>query len=151
MIKCKTACIVMPMTVFDLDSVLNIEKQVFKSPWSSRCFETELEKDYAVCLTAKKEDEVVGYAIAWNIVDEIHIANVAVHPNHQRQNIAHMLLNEILKVSGQYKKAVLEVRCSNLPARNLYLSMGFTETGLRQKYYEEDGEDAVLMTKDIKV
>ncbi len=151
MIKCKTACMITPMSVLDLDAVLNIEKQVFKAPWSRRSFETELEKDYALCLTAKKEGEVAGYAIAWNIVDEIHIANIAVHPIHQRQNIAHMLLNEILKVSGQCKKAVLEVRRSNFPARNLYLSMGFAETGLRQNYYEEDGEDAVLMSKDITI
>jgi ribosomal-protein-alanine N-acetyltransferase len=86
--------------------------------------------------------------VAWMIVDEIHIATIATHPDFRKQGIGSSLLSHVLR-SAQEEGAVasfLEVRESNLAAQEMYLKFGYIESGRRENYYRDDGEDAILMT-----
>ncbi|MGE5027006.1 MAG: ribosomal protein S18-alanine N-acetyltransferase [Betaproteobacteria bacterium] len=91
---------------------------------------------------------VVGLIVVWLIVDEAHIATLAVHPEMRRQGIAKQLvciaLQEAAKV-GAFN-ALLEVRAGNEAAQALYRKFGFEVVGRRPRYYQDNHEDALLMT-----
>ena len=138
-----------PMRNEDLDQVLDIERASFIRPWSRSGFEAELTKDFGVTLAAVSGDRVLGYGICWLIADEIHIANLAVHPDRRRQSIARSLLQSMLTRKPGMRIAALEVRRSNREARRLYRLFGFQEIGIRKMYYIEEGEDAIVMQKRL--
>ena len=84
------------MSIDDLDRVMAIEEASFASPWSRASFENELRKEYGVPLVVEIKGHVVGYLIQWLVVDEIHIANIAVHPQWRRQGFAEMMIEHCL-------------------------------------------------------
>ncbi|MBN1894933.1 ribosomal protein S18-alanine N-acetyltransferase [bacterium] len=136
-----------PMCETDLDPVLAIEKQSFASPWTKEAFEQELRKPFGICLVAEEEGAVLAYLVAWRVMDEVHIANLAVHPDRRRLGAAEALMRFL---ESRERSAVwmgLEVRKGNAAARSLYRKLGFFETGLRRRYYQAEGEDAILMSK----
>jgi len=85
--------------------------------------------------------------VVWLILDEVHIATLAVNPTFRQHHIGQRLLAHTLikAVDLGAKKAFLEVRKGNLPARELYRKFGFIEVGVRRWYYQDNREDAVLM------
>jgi len=133
----------------DLDEILKIEETCFKTPWSRKSFENDFKKDFAVLLVAEYSGVIAGYAISWLIVDELHIANLAVHPDFRDRGIGESLIRTLLANSENYSMAGLEVRRSNKTARKLYKKLGFEEVGVRKNYYVEEGEDAILMIKHL--
>nr|WP_290227207.1 ribosomal protein S18-alanine N-acetyltransferase [Trichocoleus desertorum] len=90
---------------------------------------------------------LVGLGCFWAIVDEAHITIVAVHPDFQGQGLGQVLLYALLQKAQQrgLERATLEVRASNQPALLLYEKFGFREAGRRRRYYEETGEDALIL------
>jgi ribosomal-protein-alanine N-acetyltransferase len=94
------------------------------------------------------ERAVVGVIVTWLIVDEAHIATLAVHPGLRRQGIARKLLCIALTDAAKegMLSALLEVRAGNAAAQNLYLQFGFEIVGRRPRYYQDNQEDALLMT-----
>jgi len=133
----------------DLDSVLAIESLSFSSPWSRGSFEAELLKPFGVPLVCTTGGEIAGYIVAWRIEDELHIANLAVHPARRRKGIADSLLRRVLEAESDARWIGLEVRASNAPARALYRKFGFREAGIRKGYYADKGEDAIVMVKSV--
>jgi [ribosomal protein S18]-alanine N-acetyltransferase len=133
----------------DIDQVLDIEEASFVRPWTRSGFEAELEKDFGLALVAESGDRVVGYGICWMIGDEIHIANLAVHPDWRRRTVGRSLLKFMLDKRTGMRIAALEVRRSNLDARKLYGDFGFNEIGVRKRYYIEENEDAIVMQKQL--
>ncbi len=131
----------------DLDQVTKIENHSFKRPWSRRSFEAELFKDIALSFVACIGEVVVGYIIAWKIIDELHIGNIAVHPDFRKRGIGAMLINYLIERARECRWVRLEVRCSNRAARALYRKLGFIEEGIRCGYYED--EDAIVMVKEL--
>lgn len=131
----------------DLEQILKIEHDSFVEPWSQASFEAELEKHYALLLVAALSNEIIGYAVAWKIANELHIANLAVKAVYQRQGIATRFLNEMENRMPKLEWMELEVRQSNLAAINLYEKMGFFKIGTRKNYYQKENEDAILMVK----
>ncbi len=132
----------------DLAAVVAIERQLFRSPWSEELFREDLDQEYALSLVMTDGETIAGYVIAFLVLDEMHIGNVAVTPAYQRRGIAYEVLRRLL-ASGRnmhYFLAHLEVRQSNLGAIALYERLGFTKVGLRKNYYEIEHEDAVLMS-----
>lgn len=133
----------------DLDRVLEIENLSFSMPWSRTGFEAELIKPYGRSLVFAADGRVNGYLVAWRVEEDLHIANLAVHPEHRRQGVAEMLLRHCLKEDADAAWAGLEVRVSNAAALTLYRKFGFCPTHVRRAYYSDNREDAVIMTKDL--
>lgn len=145
------------MTINDLEEVIQLDHASFALPWPASSFKFEIEEnECSRCWVALLENKIVGIMVAWLIIDEIHIATFAVDPAYRRQGIAQKLLVHTLidglKSGGE--KGFLEVREGNLPARRLYEKFGFEDVGIRNKYYKDNGENAVMMnleTPDIDV
>ena len=138
------------MELADLDAVLALENIAFVSPWSRSSFLYELlENPRAVYLAAKFDGRLAGYIGMWEIFDEGHITNLAVHPDFRRQGIARRLLGDLTEIAKSHGiiKLTLEVRQSNLPAQFLYAKIGFIKAGIRRKYYRDNNEDALIMWK----
>jgi [ribosomal protein S18]-alanine N-acetyltransferase len=136
------------MTLNDLEEVIRLDHASFSLPWPESSFRFEIaENDCSRCWVALLNQKIVGIMVAWLIVDEIHIATFAVDPAYRRQGIAQKLLAHTLVdgIRSGGEKGFLEVREGNLPARRLYEKFGFVDIGLRKRYYQDNGENAVMM------
>jgi [ribosomal protein S18]-alanine N-acetyltransferase len=142
-----------PMQNADLPAVVILEKQLFRSPWSLEMFSEDLDQEYAFMLVVLDGAAVIAYVITYLVLDEMHIANVAVAPEYQRLGIGYHVLRKLLTAGREqgYYLAHLEVRQSNSAAIALYAQLGFEKVGLRKNYYEIEQEDAVLMSCLIQV
>jgi len=136
----------------DLDEVIAIERVSFSMPWSRNAFLYELERNrVARCRVVREDRHVVGYLCLWEVADELHITNLAVHPRFRRRGVARSLLGEVLAEARRdgRRVVVLEVRPSNREARGLYESFGFRVIGRRRGYYYDTGEDALVMEAQL--
>lgn len=143
--------VIRPATVADVKAIAEIEKICFAVPWSEDSIAKELSSnDMAHYIVAEFEGLVVGYAGMWQILDEGHITNVAVRPEHRGQHIASTIIAVMIELGAHFGivRYTLEVRSSNEAAKALYRSFNFKESGLRKGYYEDNGEDAVIMWLD---
>lgn len=142
---------VTPMTLEDLNEVLEIEVLAFSTPWSRNSFLYELlENERAFYLTAKNEHgRVMGYVGMWIVFDEGHITNLATHPQYRRQGVARRLMDQLISESKErgVRYLTLEVRRTNSEAQELYQKLGFVHMGVRRKYYIDNNEDALIMWK----
>ena len=93
---------------------------------------------------------VVGFIGLWYMASEMHVINLAVHPDYRHKGIGELLLIQAIELSTELKAILitLEVRVSNLAAQELYSKYGFSERGIRHAYYLDNREDAVIMTLD---
>ena len=140
------------MTIEDVAAVVVVENICFITPWSEESFKNELTTNMlAVYYVAEIEGKVIGYAGMWHVMDELHITNVAVHPDYQGRKIGNQLLEALISFSssGPYKGMTLEVRVSNEVAINLYTKYGFEKLGIRKGYYQDNKEDAMVMWKEL--
>ena len=141
--------ILRPMQPEDLLGVLEIERRSFGQPWSRAFFEKELVTPFArltVAVDVGAESSVVGYTCRWRVADEVHLLNVAVHPDrrglgHGRQLVAAVTAEA--EATGA-RVVFLEVRAGNVVARRLYRTLGFRDLGIRRGYYGP-GQDAIVM------
>ena len=135
------------LTYADLPQVIAIERRAFPTAWSLAMFVLELSKPSGICLAALgDEGEIVGYCICSRYDTVWHIMNVAVDPNRRRAGIATTLLTALFaRVEEPAPRFTLEVRTSNAGAIALYERHGFRGAGLRRRYYQDNGEDAVIM------
>jgi ribosomal-protein-alanine N-acetyltransferase len=134
------------LTYADLPQVIAIERRAFPTPWSLAMFVLELSKPSGVCLAALRGDTIVGYCICSRYDTVFHIMNVAVEPTLRRTGLATALLTELFdRVGDPGARFTLEVRTSNDAAIRLYERHGFRAAGLRRRYYQDNGEDAVIM------
>jgi ribosomal-protein-alanine N-acetyltransferase len=134
------------LTYADLPQIITIERRAFPTPWSLAMFVLELSKPAGVCLTALRGDEMLGYLICSRYDTVWHIMNVAVDPVHRREGIATAMLTDLLRrIDGRNARFTLEVRESNVGAIELYQRFGFRAAGRRRRYYQDNGEDAVVM------
>lgn len=153
-----------PLNYSDLPQVLAIERRSFPTPWSLAMFVLELSRPSGVCLATTEVGEVqsgggvegggrgraghqrlLGYLICSRYADDWHIMNIAVDPTARRRGLATALLEELFARAGRDRAYTLEVRTSNDPAIALYERFGFRPAGLRKRYYQDTGEDALIM------
>ena len=137
------------MRVEDLPQVLSIEELSFPTPWSNNAFRFELlENPNSHCWIAELGNILAGFIVCWLIIDEMHIASIAVHPKYRGKGISKQLIITGMRelISKGARSATLEVRAGNMKAQNLYRYFGFDEVGLRKAYYKDTHEDALLMT-----
>ena len=148
MVAAPSTPVVAPMRRRHLRGVVAIEHEANPRPWSARLFAGELRMPTSrVYRVALHEHEVVGYAGLMITLDEGHITNVAVHPDHRRHQIASRLLLVLMReaVARGVTAVTLEVRMTNRAAQELYRRFGFAPGGVRPNYYAESGEDALIM------
>jgi [ribosomal protein S18]-alanine N-acetyltransferase len=134
----------------DLPQVIGIERRAFPTPWSLAMFVLELSKSSGICLAAVLGDDggrrLVGYLICSRYETVWHVMNVAVAPEYRREGVASALLGELyVRVEDEQARYTLEVRRSNAVAIGLYEREGFRAAGLRRRYYQDNGEDALVM------
>jgi len=133
----------------DIEQVIAIDRVSFSLPWPERSFRFELTDNPASrCWVAEMDGKLVGMIVVWLIVDEVHVATIATHPDFRRQGIAKRLLSHALRQLSNEgaQSSFLEVRASNLAAQEMYRKFGYGESGIRRRYYKDNDEDAILMT-----
>jgi [ribosomal protein S18]-alanine N-acetyltransferase len=142
-----------PMRMEDVEQVYAIDVLSFSLPWTERSYRFELTENPAAGLWVAEvleqgnQPRLAGVIVTWFIIDEVHVANIAVHPDYRRLGIGRKLLAHALLHSA-YKganTAMLEVRRGNLGAQALYEQFGFKTVGVRNHYYVDNNEDALLM------
>ena len=142
-----------PMRNDDLDSVMSIDRLSFSMPWPKSAYLHDLIDNpkamlrVAEDISSDHEKDVVGMIDAWLILDEAHIATLAIHPDYRGQGIARGLIELVLVEAHQMgaRRVMLEVRTSNLAAQGLYKQFGFEVVHRRRRYYVDNKEDALLM------
>ncbi len=134
------------LTYQDLPSVMGIERRAFPTSWSLAMFVLELSKQTGICLAAVHEGGLGGYLICSRYETVWHVMNVAVDPDFRGMGIASALLAELYRrVGDEQARYTLEVRRSNNVAIHLYEREGFRSAGVRKRYYQDNGEDALVM------
>jgi ribosomal-protein-alanine N-acetyltransferase len=135
-----------------IDHVLAVEEVSFTNPWTREMYVAELEnRGVSFCFLASDDGgRVVGFCSFWRVLDELHINNLAVLPEFRRAGVASALLTHVLAEGGRLgiRRATLEVRRSNDPARLLYERFGFTTAGVRHGYYTNPVEDALILWRE---
>ena len=134
-------------TLADLDRIEEIERHSFPRPWPRASFEAELAREHAR-ITVVRDPDVIAFINYWIVVGELHIHSIAVHPDRRRAGVAGTLVAHALaegRAAG-CTLATLEVRISNRPAIALYERAGFRTITKRAAYYQDNGEDALIMT-----
>jgi ribosomal-protein-alanine N-acetyltransferase len=169
--------IVEPMSLADLDQVMQIEQVAFSAPWSRRAYRYEVvENEHSTMLVVRPApaansllhrlarrlqihnlgrgpgpSPVLGYGGFWLLVDDAHIATIAVHPQWRGRGLGELLLLALIGAAENQGaiRATLEVRYSNKAAQGLYHKLGFKITSRRKRYYADNGEDAYLMATPL--
>jgi ribosomal-protein-alanine N-acetyltransferase len=141
-------------TAADLADVAAMERVCYPDPWSPSAFASLPDNPRVFFAVARdEENRLTGYAIAWHVMDEGELANLAVAPDARRKGIASSLLDAVLDDAAKRgtTEIFLEVRTSNAAARALYSARGFDEVGRRKAYYRLPVEDALILKKDVRI
>jgi ribosomal-protein-alanine N-acetyltransferase len=136
----------------DLDDVLAVERVSFPSPWTKEMFRQELESRTARAIVFRSGEEFIGYLCFWEVLDEAHLLNIAVHPQHRGRGHGKAMMEHLDELCFQngLRRIILEVRSGNKVARELYRACGFHSIGFRARYYADTGEDALVMEKWLR-
>lgn len=142
------------MEIADIERVSQIDHISFSLPWPKKSFLFEVQNNTAARAWVAEIQldsnirKIVGMIVTWFIVDELHIATLATDPAYRQQRIALRLIVHSLCAAAEEgaQKSFLEVRRGNLAARALYQKLGYIEDGVRLRYYQDNHEDAILMS-----
>ncbi|MDB4996959.1 MAG: Ribosomal-protein-S18p-alanine acetyltransferase [Myxococcaceae bacterium] len=154
--RTSTRIAIEPMRESDLPAVATIGALAFhtsgKPSPGAAAEESQLREEMArpwaklFVARAPSASEPIAFVITWFVADEVHVLNVATHPDWRRQGVAEKLMAEVIELARtkDVRHLLLEVRRSNANALALYRKLGFYAMGLRKNYYP-DQEDAVEM------
>ena len=144
---------ILPARPADIDAVFAIAQAAFTLPWPREELELELSRPYSALrvLRPSPDERIAAFLNHWRLGDELQIMNVAVLPSHQRLGFARALLRDAEEAARQMRLSsiFLEVRRSNQPAIRLYESHAYVVVGVRQRYYADNLEDALVMKLDM--
>lgn len=135
-----------------LEQIYQVECAVFPHPWSKKSIWGDLVSPQTNCYGAEQDGKMVGYCSLSVIADEGTILHLAVLPEFRRQGIGRTLAAHAVfqaKLKG-VSYVLLEVRVTNAPARRLYESLDFKKLEIRKRYYQDDGEDALVMIRRME-
>ena len=137
----------------DLDAVTELERISFPIPWKREFFASEVGQAHRFNRVVRAPGGILaGYVFCAFAGGEIHVNKIAVDPLYRRRGVARLLMKDVLDFSARIvaEEIYLEVRPSNVPARNFYMALGFRDVGRRPQYYA-DGEDALVMSLFLTV
>lgn len=133
----------------DLDAIVEIEQASFNNPTTREWYEEELRRpDVCFIYVLRTTDyPVAGFCAFWRVVEQIHINNLAIRPGLRGHGLGSRLLRGVIAEAARLgaSTATLEVRRSNLAALRLYTNAGFEQAGIRQNYYTQPVEDALVL------
>jgi len=142
-----------PLDRAEIDAVMEIERLSFPAPWSREAIIEELGRAWARVDVVRDSatGTLAAFANYWLVADELHILNIATHPQSRRQGHATRLLAHMIEVARAVpcRLMTLEVRRSNVSAQRLYRRFAFRSVGVRPHYYAEDQEDAIVMLLEL--
>lgn len=143
--------IVRELKVEDSAAVAEMEQQIFSDSWSEKSVLETVQQKQSVCFAAEKAGHLLGYLLAYHAADEAEIARIAVQKEARRQGAAGKLMQALEHYCEEHKMEtlLLDVRESNEAARSFYTKNGFVEDGIRQGFYVNPSEDAVLMSRQL--
>ena len=150
--------IIAPASRDDIDAIDAIEQHSFKSPWSRATFEGELLREWARVDVGRLRDphgsgagKIVAFCNYWLVTTELHILAIATLPDLRGRGIGSQMLAHVLDTARRTgcSLATLEVRRSNRPAIAMYERAGFKTVHVRARYYQDDGEDALVMLRGL--
>ena len=133
----------------DLEQVVAIDQVSFSLPWPARSFHYELTDNFTSrSWVVEANGRIAAMMVGWLIVDELHVATIATHPDYHGRGIGKKILVHALRSARDEGaiRAFLEVREHNAVAIGMYQSLGFVEDGRRKEYYKDNDEDAILMS-----
>lgn len=139
-----------PVTLTQLPALLDLDYACFGGLWTMEGYQRELDSPNSIFVGLSEAfgaKSLLGMGCAWAILDEAHITILAVHPDYQGQGLGQALLYSLLHTAALsgLERATLEVRASNTPALSLYQKFGFKTAGRRRRYYQDTGEDALIL------
>lgn len=139
------------MTIADVQAVAEVEQDVFTTAWSPEMFAQEMENPLTTYLLVCMDEEVIGFAGFWLVLDEAQVTNIAIKQDWQSRGYGRVLVTRLMQTAKEKGAVIisLEVRPSNKLARKLYEKLGFTEVGIRPGYYQDNGENAILMLAEL--
>ena len=139
------------MKVEDAAAIAEMEHQTFSDAWSEKAILDTLRNPKTICLVAEKIGKIVGYCIVYTADDEADIARIAVLKESRRFGVASELIHalDVICWENQIQIIMLDVRVSNDDARTFYEKHGFTQDGIRENYYKNPIEDAILMSRAV--
>lgn len=140
---------IIPMEAKHIESLEQLEKECFASPWSFDALVSELSNPLAVFRVAEWDGQVAGYVGMQHIVDEGYICNIAVFESYRRKGIATLLMDTLFEYAKENDMAMisLEVRQSNQTAQDFYEKFGFEQEGERKNFYSNPTENALILTR----
>jgi len=135
----------------DLNEILDIETASFPAPWTREMFLEEMSNRSARLVVFAEDRRIVGYMCFWEVLDEAHLMNIAVHPDRRGRGHGKYMMDRLqtLCLKDGLKRIILDVGRRNLPARRLYKKCGFYSIGFRKNYYSSINDDAIVMEKWI--
>lgn len=135
----------------DLPQVLAIENASFPVPFSENLFRMELSLKVANLTVAKGNGVIFGYIDYWHVEDEFHLITFAVHPDFRQRHIGGDLMNFMLDEARRkaVRKITLDVRPTNTAALALYAKLGFRQIAVRKGYYQDNQEDALVLSLEF--
>jgi ribosomal-protein-alanine N-acetyltransferase len=142
----------------DIDEIMIIEEKSFSPCWTRRMFEDEIRiiksgiaQYFVTEIDEGNQKKIIGYCGVWKLGISLHITTIAIAPEFRGQGYAQELVQTAIHYGCQHnmEEITLEVRISNIFAQNLYKKMDFENIGIRPKYYGNNSEDAIIMTKRI--
>jgi ribosomal-protein-alanine N-acetyltransferase len=139
-------------TVDDLAAIASLEEVCYADPWPVTAFQTLPGNPQVYFTLAERDEDLLGYVVAWYVLDEGELANLAIAPSVRRQGLGQVLLDAMLADAARRSvgEVYLEVRESNVAARKLYSTNRFVEVGRRTGYYRSPVEDALILRRTLK-
>lgn len=137
------------MESLDLEQVAELEKVCFSESWSYGLLEAGVHSPYDVYYVYEQDGRILGYCNLRLLAGEGEVQRIAVLPEYRRLGLARKMMEAMVDYARENMAVSisLEVRESNLPARKLYETYGFTAEAVRRGYYHNPSEDAVIMWK----
>lgn len=142
-----------PMSENDLPDIVQIERTTIYSPWSGEMFRREIERKNPGLIVVRSKNRIAGYFCFWQVLDEAHLLNFSLRVDLRGKGLGEYLMNYLENKCRNMglSRILLEVASTNYHAIKLYKKCGFVKVGLRKRFYEQTGDDAILMEKMIQV
>ena len=136
----------------DIEAVMEIDEKIFNTPWNKRIFDYEInENKFAHYFIVETNQTIIGYIGLWIVYEDAQITNVAILEDYRGYKIGEHLFGYAVQYAQNQgaERLSLEVRVSNKIAQNMYEKFGLVPAGIREKYYTDDNEDALVMWVDL--